>query len=175
MELDKDASNDDFIALQRRLAFEARLLDCENYEAWIDLMDEDIRYIAPMPKRVFRESKDKQSEDEFHAHIFDDTKEILQMRIKRLTSGMVWCENPKNPSRHIVSNVEVFLIDGQPEQRKVLSVLSLFRSRQNGEQKIFAASRSDIWRIVEANWLLLRREIEFDFSVVRDSNLNILF
>lgn len=164
---------DKHLALQQQLFFEARLLDDERYNDWLGLIDEAICYRMPMAERRFR--KDRSAPLAFGGgRIFDENKGRLTMRVERLQSGLVWAEDPRNKVRRIVSNVEIWQ-GVQTNEAEVHSVVTIHRSRIDGEEKHFVAGRRDVWRETAQGWRLVVRDISLDTSVVLDSNMNTLF
>ncbi|GMA51156.1 hypothetical protein GCM10025857_25130 [Alicyclobacillus contaminans] len=70
---------------------EAALLDQREYEAWLALLDEGIRYRMPVRvTRDFGESDDFIDDMTF----FDETKRSLQTRVERFRTTSAWSENP---------------------------------------------------------------------------------
>ncbi|TBR15919.1 MAG: 3-phenylpropionate/cinnamic acid dioxygenase subunit beta [Rugosibacter sp.] len=166
-------SFDKHLALQQQLFLEARLLDNERYNDWLGLIDEAICYRMPMTERRFR--KDRSAPLAFGGGlIFDENKGRLTMRVDRLQSGLVWAEDPRNKVRRIVSNVEIWQ-GVQTNEAEVYSVVTIHRSRIDGEEKHFVAGRRDVWRETAQGWRLVVRDISLDTSVVLDSNMNTLF
>ncbi len=161
------------LAVQQQLFYEARLLDEEKFDEWMTLLTDDIRYRMPVTERRFR--KDRSAPLAFGGgYIFDENKARLTMRIGRLQSGLVWAEDPRNMVRRIVSNVEIWQ-GAEANQAEVYSVVTIHRSRIDGEEKHFVAGRRDVWRETDQGWRLVVRDISLDTSVVLDSNMNALF
>lgn len=162
-----------FLALLRVLAHEARLLDTGEYQAWLDLLAPDILYWMPVTARRFAAAPGAQPSLHGTA-TFKDNLDVLRMRVQRLTSGMVWCENPANSTRHLVSNVEVYTT-ARADEFKVYSALLLHRSRLDSKRRQFSALREDLWRPEGTGWRLALRKITLDDSCVLDSNFNLFF
>jgi 3-phenylpropionate/trans-cinnamate dioxygenase beta subunit len=161
------------LAIQQQVFFEARLLDEERYTEWLALLAEDIRYRMPLPERRFR--KDRSAPLAFGGgYIFDESKGRLSMRVDRLQSGLVWAEDPRNKVRRIVSNIEIWQ-GAEANEAEVYSVVSIHRSRMDGEEKHFVAGRRDVWRETDQGWRLALRDMQLDNSVVLDSNMNTFF
>ncbi|AJP49409.1 aromatic-ring-hydroxylating dioxygenase [Rugosibacter aromaticivorans] len=164
---------DKHLAVQQHLFYEARLLDDERFNDWLALLEEDIRYRMPVTERRFR--KDRSAPLAFGGgYIFDDTKARLAMRVERLQSGLVWAEDPRNKVRRSISNVEIWQ-GAEANEAEVYSVVSIHRSRIDGEEKHFVAGRRDVWRETTQGWRLALREIRLDNAVVLDSNMNTFF
>lgn len=160
-------------ALEETLYREARLLDRERFSDWLDLTTEDALYRMALTSRRFR--KDRAAPLLVGSgYIFNDTRERLALRIKRLQSGYVWAEDPPNFVRRVVSNVEIVGTD-VPSEKTVHSVVIIHRSRIDSQTRFLVASREDRWRKIEGQWRLARREISLDHSTVPDTNLNLFF
>nr|AYA78736.1 aromatic-ring-hydroxylating oxygenase beta subunit [uncultured bacterium] len=163
-----------YLKMQQRLYEEARVLDEERFGDWLDMLSDDVRYVMPMPERCYRKDHTEQSNAQWQAYIFDDNKDVLKMRIARLESGFVWCEDPRNVIRHLVHNVEVYRAP-EPDTLCVHSLVEIHRNRLDGEQRRLLATRVDHWRATDDDYLLARREGVFCHAIVADSNLNLFF
>jgi ethylbenzene dioxygenase beta subunit len=162
-----------YLAFQALLYKEARLLDQEDYEQWLAMLADDIHYYMPVPARYLREEK-KQAIKPLDAHIFNDYKKQIELRIARFATNLVWSENPQNAINHTVTNIEVFPTDVDGEWN-ALSVVTVLRSRLDGVEKRMVVSRDDIWRIEGDSLKLAKRNMLFNHTVVPDSNLNFFF
>ena len=162
-----------YLAFQNLLYTEARLLDGEQYEDWLDMLTDDVHYYMPMPVRYDR-AENTSTTKALEANIFNDKKQHLQLRVARLRTGFVWSENPQNHLRHLISNIEVFPTDIDGEWR-VLSVVTIYRNRLDGEERRMIVSRTDTWRVEGEKVKLALRNMVFNHAVVPDSNLNVFF
>src|SRR5437867_2086503 len=98
--LETELTRDDFFLLMEIEQFfyrEAALLDGRQFHTWIDLFTDDLDYW--MPVRSTRQWADEALEFTRigEAALFDDTKPLMEERIRRLDSGFAWSEDP--PSR----------------------------------------------------------------------------
>lgn len=159
--------------LQQTIYREARLLDEERLSDWLEILTEDVVYRMRLTSRRFR--KDRAAPLAVgHGYIFNDNRDRLGLRIKRLQSGYVWAEDPPNHVRRLISNVEIEPGE-RPDERLVHSVVSIHRSRIDSQTRSLIAARKDCWRNVDGQWLLARRDINLDHSTVPDTNLNVFF
>jgi 3-phenylpropionate/trans-cinnamate dioxygenase beta subunit len=161
------------LVLEQTVYREARLLDEERFDEWLDLTTDDIRYTMLLGSRRFRRDRSPLPVAG-RGFIFDDDRNRLRLRIDRLQSGYVWAEDPMNCVRRLVSNVEIVAGEA-PGTATVCSNVAIHRNRIDGETRLLVAGRRDEWREVEGNWRLARREMTFDHSTVPDSNLNVFF
>lgn len=160
-------------SLQQAVFREARLLDEERLSEWLEMLTDDVLYRMGLTSRRFR--KDRAAPLAVGSgYIFNDNRERLALRIKRLQSGYVWAEDPPNHVRRLLSNVEIEAAES-PEERHVHSVVLIHRSRIDNQARTLIAGRTDRWRNVEGRWLLARRDISLDHSTVPDTNLNVFF
>lgn len=163
----------DLRALEDTLYREARLLDEERLADWLELATADIVYRMALTSRRFR--KDRAAPLALGpGYTFNDSRERLALRIKRLQSGYVWAEDPPNFVRRVVSNVEIVPTPVAAEMT-VHSVITIHRSRIDSQTRFMVAGREDCWRKIEGRWRLARRDIQLDHSTVPDTNLNIFF
>src|SRR5262249_21950845 len=79
------------------LYHEAELLDERRYHDWLALFTDDAEYWAPVRENVLgREVADELAGPDESAY-FEDTKQTLEQRVRRLDTGTAWAETP--PSR----------------------------------------------------------------------------
>lgn len=161
------------VAVTQTLHREARLLDDEDFDGWLAMLGEDVRYRLELKSRRFRADRSPPL-PVGSGVIFNEDLGRLKLRVDRLRSGFVWAEDPPNFIRRAVSNVEVLTSESENEVQ-VHSVLVMHRNRIDGTTRLLTAGRTDIWRNEGSNWLLTSREIVLDHSVLPDSNLNAFF
>ena len=159
--------------VERFVYREARLLDERRFNEWLELFTEDARYWMPV-----RMDKSSKAPGEFSAEgelaFFDETKETLRMRVKKLETGMAWAEEPPSRTRHLITNVEIDLGDAESEF-KALSNFMLYRTRLENKQDILVGRREDLLRRENGAWKIARRKIFLDQTVVTADNLSIFF
>ena len=156
---------------------EAALLDGREYRAWFALLADDIRYRMPLRfNRNQRERNDELSADH-HSFLFDDDKASLDMRIKRLETGMAWAEEPPSRTRHIISNVRVRSDTDKPGKVFAESYFHLYRSRLERQVDQLVGARYDCLRRTDGDvrWLIVDRYIVLDQSTVLANNLSMFF
>jgi phthalate 3,4-dioxygenase subunit beta len=152
------------------LVDEAYLLDRQDYEAWLDAIAEDIHYF--MPIRVTTALGAGYDTAKRMAH-FDEDKYSLSRRVARFRTEHAWTEDPPSRIRHHLSDVRTFATD-RDDELVVESAVLLFRSRGDvAEPSLISAGRADLLRRTGDRWLLARRHIAVDESVLRTQNLAI--
>jgi phthalate 3,4-dioxygenase subunit beta len=154
------------------LVEEAALLDAGDFDAWLALLTDDIRYLMPVRVTTARGAGFDSLPDMAH---FDEDMYALRKRVQRLATDHAWTEDPPSRTRHFVTNVRTF--GGEDDGGlRVESALLLFRSRgDTREADLVSCGRDDVLRPDPASggYLLARREITVDESVLRTQNLAI--
>lgn len=163
--------------IEKFVNLEALLLDERRFEEWLDLFSDDVHYWMPTRAvRYERESHLEHSQPHEVAH-FDEDKRGLSERVTRLRSGMAWAEDPPSRTRHLFTNVMVEAGDGVDEYLVRTNFL-LYRGRLQREVDIFVGVRSDVLRRSpesEHGWLIARRTVTLDQSVLLAKNLSVFF
>lgn len=158
------------LAAHRWLVDEAYLLDQQIYDQWLNTLAEDIHYY--MPVKVTTALGAGFDTAPGMAHL-DENKYSLSRRVARLATTHAWTEDPPSRLRHYVTNVRTFATDND-EELIVDSAVLLFRSRGDvNEPAIVSAGREDLLRRSAEGWLLARRYLAVDESVLRTQNLAI--
>ena len=155
------------LAAHQFLVEEAALLDAADYEGWLNLLCEDIRYVMPVRVTTARGAGFDSLADMGH---FDEDLYALRKRVQRLATDHAWTEDPPSRTRHFVTNVRTFR--AAAGELRVQSALLLFRSRgDTREADLLSAGRTDLLRETADGLRLARREITVDESVLRTQNL----
>jgi len=161
--------------VQQFLFREARLLDERRFKDWIDLFTDDLLYWAPLlTNRTGRNAKLEVEKFGESAH-FEDGKVSLSNRVKRLDTGMAWAEIPPSRTRHLVSNVEVELVEGRENEIRARSAFLVYRSHLESDEEIYAGARIDLLRRENGGLKIARREIHLDQATILGKNLAIFF
>jgi 3-phenylpropionate/cinnamic acid dioxygenase small subunit len=154
----------------RWLVEEAYVLDQQDYDTWLDLLAEDIHYYMPVKVTTALGSGYDTAPGMAH---FDENKYSLSRRVARFATEHAWTEDPPSRIRHHVSTLRTFATDNDDEI-VVESALLLFRSRGDvREPSLISAGRQDLLRRSPNGWVLARRHINVDESVLRTQNLAI--
>ncbi len=149
------------------LVDEAYLLDAQEYEAWLDTLTDDIRYVMPVRVTTARAAGFDTSPGMAH---FDEDKYSLSQRVARFATEHAWTEDPPSRLRHFITNVRTFAEDDR--HLAVESAELLFRSRGDvNESALLSCGREDLLRRCDDRWKLARRTIIVDESVLRMQNL----
>jgi phthalate 3,4-dioxygenase beta subunit len=163
------------LAAAHFLVEEAALLDARRWDAWLELLTDDVRYVMPVQVTTSVRRTPGTGERAGMAH-FDDDRHSLGKRVERLTTEHAWTEDPPSRTRHLVTNVRTFgaADPADADELRVESALLLFRSRGDTRPpEIVCAGRVDRLRRNGHSYLLAERRIDVDESVLRTQNLAI--
>lgn len=147
---------------------EAAALDERRFDDWVAMLSPDLIYQVPVRLTRTGPNKDRDVMRTMF-HMDEDYTSIL-MRTGRLHKS-AWAEDPPSRCRRFITNVRVAECDTAGEY-EVVSYLFLERSRgDNPHNEQLTAERRDVWREVDGAYVLTRREIIVDQSVLGMSNL----
>jgi 3-phenylpropionate/cinnamic acid dioxygenase small subunit len=158
---------------------EAEILDERRYEEWLDLLAEDIRYWMPLRRNVkFGDEAREFTREGQDINWFDEGKETLVRRVRQILTGVHWAEEPLSRISHLVSNIQ--LTEVTPSVAQVAEVaiacrFLIYRNRVERETDILVGKREDRLRRAGEGWLIVRRKILLDQSVLLAKNLTFFF
>lgn len=152
---------------------EAALLDAHRYEEWIDLFTEDTFYFMPLRRTRMQRELDKEFTQPGEMAFFDDTKDQLAGRVSKLLTGRSWSEDPPSRTRHLITNVRIVGDDGA--ELSVESNFHLYRTRLKSEETSWIGSRHDVLRRQDGSFLIAKRTILLEQTVLLSRNLSNFF
>jgi 3-phenylpropionate/cinnamic acid dioxygenase small subunit len=148
---------------------EAELLDNGQFDEWLGLLTEDIRYSVPI--RLTRERGVTSVVRSGAPHFLEDIG-TLRMRIERLKTEFAWAEDPPSRTRRFVTNVRPRVLG---EGVDVRSYLLLYRSRgEDTSAEMISAERHDVLRRTTAGLRLCNREVTLDQATLAVRNLAVM-
>ncbi len=155
---------------------EADLLDERQYEAWLDLFTDDIRYWMPIRKNVAFDDLDRETTALGDVAWFDDDKETLQKRVRQLMTGIHWAEEPVSRVSHMVSNIRLAtpvtsIADG--ESAVVKCKFFVYRNRLETETDFLVGRREDTLRRVDGALRISFRKILIEQGILLAKNLSV--
>src|SRR5258706_6036249 len=161
--------------IEQFLYHESRILDDRRYEEWYELLADDLHYFMPTRYNRLRRESDKEFSASNEAAFFDEDRESIAMRIRRLNTGMAWAEDPPSRTRHMVSNVVIRPKSG--DEYEVDCYYLLYRSRLEREVETFVGMRHDLLRRANnsAGFMIARRTIILDQTILLARNLSFFF
>jgi 3-phenylpropionate/cinnamic acid dioxygenase small subunit len=158
---------------------EAELLDERRYEEWLALFTEDAHYFMPMRRNVPRDELEREfTRAGLDVNWFDEGKDTLTRRVKQILTGIHWAEEPPSRICHMISNVQVLSAmpaGAPPTEVTVKSRFLVYRNRVETETDFLVGKREDLLRRVNGGWMIARRKIVLDQSVLLAKNLTVFF
>ena len=158
---------------------EAELLDQRNFEEWLDLLTDDIRYWMPMRRNVkFGELDREFTRAGQDINWFDEGKETLERRVKQILTGVHWAEEPLSRICHFVTNVQILNAApsaSDPTEVSVKCRFLVYRNRVQTETDFLIGKREDTLRKVDGAWKIAERKIILDQNVLLAKNLTFFF
>lgn len=161
-----------FHEIKQTLYREARLLDDEHLEEWLEMLTEDIHYFMPAAEARFRADKTDIMNDTRRMAWFNDDLEMLMVRVGRLLTGTAWAEDPPTRYAHLVTNVEVEFGE-EPDTYRVYSNVFAYRNRNEKDEDVLVVRREDLWRREDGTLKLAKRFIKPTWNVLLSKNLNL--
>ncbi len=156
--------------IQQFLFREARALDEERYQDWLDMLTPDIHYWMPGVQARYRSDKLPSCRPGAMAY-FDDSLDDLRLRIARAVQKTAWAEDPATRHCHVITNVEV-LRTGVVDEFIVHSCFLNVRNRNEAEEQIIPGRREDLLRRTSAGLKLAKRSIYLRQAVLLSKNIN---
>ena len=161
------------------LYHEAELLDERRYEAWLELLADDVRYWMPMRRNVrFGELEREFTREGLDINWFDEGKDTLTRRVQQILTGVHWAEEPLSRLCHMLSNVQLLRVSPsalEPAEVSVKSRFLVYRNRVETETDILVGKREDVLRRVYGTWKIAQRKIILDQNVLLAKNLTFFF
>ncbi|MBP2320423.1 biphenyl 2,3-dioxygenase beta subunit [Kibdelosporangium banguiense] len=163
--------------VEQFLFAEAQLLDEHRYVEWIELFTEDVHYWAPTRMTRTHRERDREISDENQAAYIDDTLYYLKGRVRRLTSGISWSEEPPSRTRRLITNVRV--TPGDAGELAVTSNFYVYRSRLERHEDWFVGERFDVLRRADIDatgypFVIAGRKIVLEQATLLVPSLSIL-
>jgi 3-phenylpropionate/cinnamic acid dioxygenase small subunit len=161
------------------LYHEAELLDERRYEAWLELLADDVRYWMPMRRNVrFGELEREFTREGLDINWFDEGKDTLTRRVQQILTGVHWAEEPLSRLCHMLSNMQLLHVRPSAQEAAEVSVkcrFLIYRNRVETETDILVGKREDLLRRVNGSWQIAQRKIILDQSVLLAKNLTFFF
>ena len=154
---------------------EAEILDERQYDEWLDLLADDIRYWMPMRRNVrYGDTTREFTRETDDINWFDEGKDTLTRRVRQIQTGIHWAEEPRSRVTHMVSNVQLLTATSDAVVARELAVKSrflIYRNRVETETDVLVGKREDTLRRTGDGWLIARRKIILDQNVLLSKNL----
>lgn len=132
-----DATDAQLSAVTKFLYREAQLLDTGRYAEWLDLLADDAVYWIP--------AKPDQTDPKAVPSIIYENKDLLSMRISRLSDPRTYQTVPPPRTRRIVGNILIEKVDAQSDSLTVNSVAFVHEYRDE-RCRLFSALCTHVLR-----------------------------
>jgi 3-phenylpropionate/cinnamic acid dioxygenase small subunit len=159
--------------VEQFLYAEAALLDAHDYERWVALFTDDTHYFMPIRRTRLRRELSKEFTKPGEMAYFDDDKTMLTMRWKKFAAGSSWAEDPPSRTRHLITNVRV--VEDRGAELSVESNFHVYRTRLKSEIDSWVGRREDVLRRDGDSFLIAKRVILLDQTVLLSRNLSTMF
>lgn len=159
--------------VERFLYEEAALLDSHRYDKWLELFSDDVHYFMPLRRTRTKRELDQEFTRPGEMAWFDDNKMVLAGRVAKLATGTAWAEDPPSRTRHLVTNVRV--VEDSEEEVNVESNFHIYRTRLKSEEQSWIGSRQDTLRRSGDGFLIAKRTILLEQTVLLSPNLSTFF
>jgi 3-phenylpropionate/cinnamic acid dioxygenase small subunit len=161
-------------SVERFLHHEADLFDDRQFEAWLDLLADDIHYWMPLHRNFsFGRREDEHTRAGRDLNWFDEGKFELEQRVQQILTGKHWAEEPVSRTSHLVSNLEVRQVDREHVEARCRFLV--YRNRTEAETDLFVGKREDRLRREGRDFRIAARKIFLDQNVLLAKNLTIFF
>jgi 3-phenylpropionate/cinnamic acid dioxygenase small subunit len=138
--------------LQGFVENEARLLDGQRFEEWLDLFADDGVYWVP--------AKTEQQSPLSHVSLFYDNKPTLKVRIQRLRHPAMHSQIPKSQTVRLVANFRRERFDADPSLCLVRSKFIMFEDRPGHERRLFGGQYSHTLRRKAAGFEIVLKRVD---------------
>jgi biphenyl 2,3-dioxygenase beta subunit len=152
---------------------EAALLDAHDLEHWVQLFSDDTHYFMPIRRTRLRRELDQEFTKPGEMAYFDDDKMGLTMRWQKFSTGAAWAEDPPSRTRHLITNVRI--VDDRGDELDVESNFHVYRTRLKSEVDSWVGCRRDVLRRHEGSFLIAKRQVLLDQTVLLSRNLSTMF
>ena len=158
---------------------EADLLDERRYEEWLGMLADDYQYSVPLRMNVSYDDVAGREQTRAGAEIcwFDEGKETAGLRVAQLATGRHWAEEPVSRVSHLVTNVRLESLESPesaaPDEVEVSCRFVVYRNRVADETDFLVGRRRDRLRRSGDGWLVCRRRLLLDQSVLLAKNLSV--
>jgi len=137
-----------FLQLQHFLFHEARLLDTQQLEAWLELFTEDATYWVPLERG--------QKDPIETSSIIHDDRTLLELRVKQARHPRAHARLPLARTVHQVGNIQVFEKDSEVHVNSTLQVIEF----RNEKQRLYGALVEHRLRRVNGSFKIAHKRVD---------------
>jgi benzoate/toluate 1,2-dioxygenase beta subunit len=137
---------EDFVYLEARLADESR------YAEWEELVTDDFHYWVPNGKPDYDPAT--------RLSYVNDNRSRLGTRIRQLQTGLRHAQTPASPLCRVVSNIEVFAVEGDEVTVKTNQIVYEVSAQSTSALRLWPGHVTFRLRLVEGRWRMAAKTIE---------------
>jgi 3-phenylpropionate/cinnamic acid dioxygenase small subunit len=130
------------------LYHEARLLDTQQLEAWLELFTEDATYWVPLERG--------QKDPIATSSIIHDDRTLLELRVKQARHPRAHARLPLARTVHQVGNIQVFEKDSEVHVHSTLQVIEF----RNEKQRLYGALVEHRLRRVNGSFKIAHKRVD---------------
>ena len=136
------------------LFFEARLADESRYDEWETLVTDDVHYWVPAEPSDYDPAT--------RLSYVNDNRSRLATRIRQLKTGLRHAQIPPSLMRRLISNVEIFPVEGRGDEYRVESNFVLYElARQaTGDLRLWTGRTTHRLRRVDGRLRIAAKRID---------------
>ena len=151
------------MTVEQFLYHEARLLDTQRYEEWLELFTDDATYWVPL---------EQNQKDPFEmSSIIHDDRTLLDLRVKQARHPRAHARQPLARTVHQVGNI---MVEEGADEVKVSSTLQLVEFR-NQKQRLYGALVEHRLRRVKGTFKIAHKRVDLVNSEGELHGIAVLF
>jgi 3-phenylpropionate/cinnamic acid dioxygenase small subunit len=128
---------------------EARLLDEQRFDAWLDLFTEDGCYWMPL--------EHGQTDRRLTASLMDEDMLLLRIRVERLKGARTYSQKPKSRCHHLLQQPQVDVFDSDTNRFSVWTAMHYVETRQDRQDLYAAWATHDLTEVDGALRIRMKR------------------
>jgi len=167
--------NDTYLDILQFYHKEADMLDSWRELEWLGLLAPNFRYCVPIRSMKLRSGgwDGQYSSEGYH---IDETLPSIEVRVRRLGSGIAYAADPPPRSRHFISNLRISPLEGENRYLAKTNVLLIRGEADVVETNFLSAERQDILlRDEGTGWKIEERVVYLDHTILPANNLALFF
>lgn len=156
---------------------EAELLADRKYEAWLDVLAEDISYRMFVLRNLSgKEQPTEYFDGPLDISWFDEGKETLSKRVQQIRTHQHWAEEPPSRTTRYLTNVRILDSgsDGASTQVRVRCNFMVNRNRNESDDHVLCGHRIDLLARHQDSWQVKERKIYINQSTILMGSLSFI-
>jgi 3-phenylpropionate/cinnamic acid dioxygenase small subunit len=158
------------------LFHEAGLVDDRQYDKWLELFAADLEYRMPLVRNLAAPAiASEYLTGSLDVAWFDEGKETLATRVAQIKTGVHWAEEPLSRTSHLITNVQILSATPSVEDADDVEARCKFlinRNRTTNTEDMLIGKRVDRLRRSGDSWLIYKRTVYINQSVLRSNSLS---